>query len=353
MHRPRRLPHPGRPMRFECYSDWDQLPPGAAAVFTQSEKTSLFLSRPWLENLSANALDGNQRILMACVVDGDSVLAILPLRTSTDGSWHALSTYYSSLFSVLVLDRAPWALVDCLADGLAGLGFGSLRLEPVADDDPWLHRLQQALEARGYISQRLFHFVNWSHDLHGDSFEAYLAQRPSHLRNTIARKHRRLLREHDCEIRLFTDADLDRALLDYAVVFKASWKDGERFPGFVPALVHTAAAAGWLRLAILYIDSQPAAAQLWFVVHGKASVFRLAYDERWRQYSPGSILTRHLMEQVITHDRVTALDFLTGNERYKQDWMSERRERSRLVFVRNPNDAELDRPLTRLRKWLS
>lgn len=340
-------------MEFVCYTDWDQLPASAAALFAEAEKRSLFLSRRWLENLAANALDGSQRLLLACVIDGDRVLALLPLRIANDGSWHALSTYYTSLFSVLGSGDPPQAVVDCLADGLAGLSFPSLRLEPVADDDPWIHRLQQALEARGFASQRLFHFVNWSHRLRGDSFDSYLAQRPSRLRNTIARKHRKLQREQGFDIRLFIDGDLDQALADYAAVFRASWKDGERFPGFVPALVRTMAAAGWLRLAILYLADQPAAAQLWFVAHGKASIFRLAYDERWQQYSPGSILTRYLMEHVITQDRVSSIDFLTGDERYKQDWMSERRDRWRLVFVRNQACRPWTKALARLREWFS
>ena len=40
-----------------------------------------------------------------------------------------------------------------------------------------------------------------------------------------------------------------------------------------------------------------AAAQLWFFVQGKASIFRLAYDEEWKRYSPGSILTAYLMSK--------------------------------------------------------
>lgn len=340
-------------MEFVRYTDWDELPPSAADLFAEGEETCLFYSRRWFETLAANALDSSQRVLLACVVDDKTVVAILPLRTSPDGSWHALSTYYTSLFSVLLAEGAQQAIVDCLADGLAGLGFESLRLEPVADDDPVIHQLQLAMEARGFGSHRLSHFVNWSHRLHGDSFERYFAQRPSRLRNTIDRKQRKLQREHDSEIRLFTEAGLDQALVDFASVFKASWKDGERFPDFVPALARTAAAAGWLRLAILNIEGQPAAAQMWFVVHRKASIFRLAYDERWQQYSPGSILTRFLMEHVVEQDGVSSVDFLTGNERYKQDWMSERRERWRLVFDRPPETARRPKVLARLRKWIS
>ena len=69
-------------------------------------------------------------------------------------------------------------------------------------------------------------------------------------------------------------------MADYNTIYKASWQGGERFTGFVPALVNMVQ-PGWLRLAILYIDGQPAAGQIWFVVHGKACIFRLAYDEAW------------------------------------------------------------------------
>ena len=323
-------------MEFVCYSDWSQLPDSAGALFARAEQQSLFLSRQWLENLAENAADNSQHLLLACVSDHGNLLAILPLWTDSNDNWHALSSYYTSLFSVLLADEHQHAALDCLAKGLAGMTIQTLRLEPVAENDPGIVQLQQALERHSFDSQRLFHFVNWSQPLQGQSFDRYFEQRPSRLRNTIARKRRKLGREHDHAIRLHTDADIERAIADYGVVYRASWKDGERFTGFTPALIRTMANAGWLRLAILYIEGQPAAAQIWFVVHRRASIFRLVYDERWQQYSPGSILTAYLMAHVIDTDKVESIDFLTGNERYKQDWMSERNERWRLVFVKKP-----------------
>ncbi len=41
------------------------------------------------------------------------------------------------------------------------------------------------------------------------------------------------------------------------------------------------------------------------------------------------------MEYVIDTDGVNEIDFLTGNDAYKQDWMSERRERFLLGCVKN------------------
>ncbi|MCG8426572.1 MAG: GNAT family N-acetyltransferase, partial [Chromatiales bacterium] len=183
--------------------------------------------------------------------------------------------------------------------------------------------------------------------------EQYLAERPSWVRNTIARKRRKLQREHSYEIRLYTGDDLEQAAADYNTIYKANWKGGERFTGFVPALVNTMAQQpGWLRLAILYIDGQPAAGQIWFVVHGKASIFRLAYDETWQRYFPGSILTTCLMEHVIDTDKVELIDFLVGNEHYEQDWMSECKERWGLVFVNKYEPKPLVGSLTRLLGWL-
>ena len=147
-------------------------------------------------------------------------------------------------------------------------------------------------------------------------------------------KKRKLEREHGYEIRLFTGDEVPRNMPDYYVVYNASWKQNElKNADFQDCFVEDFSRAGWSRLAILYIKGQPVAAQLWFVHHNKASIFRLAYDKRWRQYSTGSILTSFLMEYVIDTDRVDEIDFLTGNDAYKQDWMSERRERFLLSCV--------------------
>lgn len=45
------------------------------------------------------------------------------------------------------------------------------------------------------------------------------------------------------------------------------------------------------------------------------------------------------MEHVIDTDQVEEIDFLTGNEAYKQDWMSERRERFALSCVKSVKPA--------------
>ena len=68
------------------------------------------------------------------------------------------------------------------------------------------------------------------------------------------------------------------------------------------------AESGWLRLAIAYIDDQPAAAQIWIVSNGVANIYKLSYDERFAKFSLGTLLTAHLMEHAIDVDKVHEID---------------------------------------------
>ncbi|MEQ8659386.1 MAG: GNAT family N-acetyltransferase, partial [Gammaproteobacteria bacterium] len=50
----------------------------------------------------------------------------------------------------------------------------------------------------------------------------------------------------------------------------------------------------------------------------------------YRAWSPGTLLTMHLIEHVVREDAVTRLDYLTGDDPYKRDWMSSRAVMKRL-----------------------
>ena len=321
-------------MDFACYTEWDQVPAGAETLFTRASADSIFFSRPWFENLSSHGLEDGQSMVLACVIDGDRVLALLPLMTRGGEHLQALGHLYTSLYTLLLAEQDRREILACLASGLSRLPVDSLLLAPVADDDGRLLELQQAMESSGYSCYRHFRFYNWFHRLDGESFADYMAARPSRVRNTIMRKQRKLAREQRYSIRLYSGDDLQQGMADYNAVYDASWKARELFADFVDGLAERLSGRGWLRLAVLYIAGKPAAAQFWFVAHGKASIFKLVYDEAWKRYSPGSILTRYLMEHVIETDRVEEIDFLTGNDAYKGDWMTGRRERWSLYCAR-------------------
>lgn len=336
-------------MEFVSYSRLDELPDSADALFAQASKDSIFFSRPWFENLIGNTPELSRNILLASVVEDGKVLAILPLERRSIDHWYALGNLYSSLYTLLLDEERAQAVAQCLARGLVELNFSLLRLEPVAEDDTSLHYFRKAMDSLGVSCEQRYRFYNWIHRPRGQSFTEYMQARPTRVRNTITRKARKLDREHGYTIRLYIDSDIQQGLNDYNAVYDKSWKAKELYSGFIEELAARLAEEGWLRMAVLYIGEKPAAAQFWFVVHGRASIFKLAYDEEWRHYSPGSLLTSYLMERVIDSDKVVEIDFLTGNDSYKKEWMSERRERHSLSFINTPESRTWG---DRLVSWL-
>ncbi|MES2302033.1 MAG: GNAT family N-acetyltransferase, partial [Pseudomonadota bacterium] len=61
-----------------------------------------------------------------------------------------------------------------------------------------------------------------------------------------------------------------------------------------------------------------------------AFIHKLAHDERYRKQSPGTLLTGAMFEHVIDRDRVDLVDFGTGDDPYKRDWMEAVRTRYRV-----------------------
>ncbi|MBL8482108.1 MAG: GNAT family N-acetyltransferase, partial [Rhodocyclaceae bacterium] len=109
-------------------------------------------------------------------------------------------------------------------------------------------------------------------------------------------------------------------------------------PEFIPGLVRMLAETGRLRLGIAWLDDKPIAAQIWVVNHGKAGIYKVGFDEAYAAYSPGTLLTAHLMERVIDVEHVREVDYYIGDDAYKNTWMTHRRERWGIIAF-NPRHA--------------
>jgi CelD/BcsL family acetyltransferase involved in cellulose biosynthesis len=81
----------------------------------------------------------------------------------------------------------------------------------------------------------------------------------------------------------------------------------------------------------LWLNDQPLASQVWLVFGAKANIYKLAYVKGQDRLSAGSVLTAALMQHAMDVDKVHEVDYLSGDDTYKADWMALRRERVGLV----------------------
>ena len=116
----------------------------------------------------------------------------------------------------------------------------------------------------------------------------------------------------------------------YEAVYARSWKPAEGSPAFLRRFAEAEGAAGTLRLGIAEIDGKPVAAQLWTIEAGVAYIHKLAHDDAARAHSPGTLLSHALFAHAIDRDKVATVDFGTGDDAYKRDWMEIARPMVRL-----------------------
>lgn len=324
----------------QIYSSFEQLPQAVCDLFEAAGSKCFFHSLPWYRTFVENALDVNDRLRLYCIDSshqpGTAGAAIatcvscrgsLPLRARR---LHSLSSYYTSLFSPVWEGDADQYAAGAVANAIASDSsrWDLVELKPLDVNAPLFDALVSAFESAGFVVQTFFCFGNWYLPVCGRTFAEYQAGLPPVVRNTLSRKKKKLERSGKVRIEIVTGCEqLEASIRAYEEVYRASWKKPEPFPTFVPALMRTCAEMGSLRLGIVYVDGQPAAAQFWIVHNGIASIYKLAYDERSLGLSVGTILTAKLMEHVLDVDKVREVDYLSGDDKYKQDWMSHRRER--------------------------
>ena len=316
---------------IEVFKHPDQLPVDAVPLFTAAERQHFQLGLPWLRNLIHTVYAGHDGICIYLLRGDGKVLAALPLlATKVAGGWQleSLSNYYTSLYApactpALQSRSLEYLLVAAIA---AHRPVVSLRFSPMDPESTVYKALLQALWRSAVVPFRFYCYGNWYLKV-TCGWDAYLKTRSATLRNTIKRMRKKWSADGGSVEVLQGGRDLQRGLAAYEHIYARSWKVPEPYPHFIPGLMAMASDQGALRLGLACLNEQPVSAQLWFVAHGKAFIYKVAYDEAFKAYAPGTLVMATLMEQVLDQEQVSEVDFLTGDDPYKANWMDHRRER--------------------------
>lgn len=250
--------------------------------------------------------------------EGDAS-AVEMVLTRANGRLEPLRNWYSFTWRPLGADQR---LLVQLAHGLKDQSH-RVTLWPVPDEDGSATRLARAFEAAGWEVRREACDHNHVLPVDGRSFAEYWASRPGQMRTTLKRKAKKV------DVTLHDRFDPD-AWAEYEAIYRESWKPEEGDPALLRRFAEQEGAAGRIRLGLAHAEGRAVAAQFWTVENGIAYIHKLAHREDAKPLSAGTTLSAALFERVIDHDKVALVDFGTGNDAYKRDWMELDRPRYRI-----------------------
>lgn len=290
--------------------------PAAAAPFDRAEWYAL-LAQTGLTPLIAIASDADNAAALALTEDGGR---ITPLRNWYSFTWRQLAP------EGVAGDR----LLEAIARQLKTRGH-RVTLEPVPGEDGSAERLARAFRAAGWQVAVEECDTNHVLDVRGRSFAEYWDSRPGQLRTTLKRKAKKV----ETEVLTHFDAAV---WAEYETIYAASWKPAEDQPAMLRAFAQSEGEAGRLRLGVARAEGLAVAAQCWTVENGVAYIHKLAHLESHKPLSAGTTLSAALFQHVIDIDKVALVDFGTGDQSYKADWMEAVRPRFRIdcLDVRQP-----------------
>jgi hypothetical protein len=305
----------------------------AAVLDAPANPVNPFAHSEWLRHFVAEVLPAGGTVRAVEAGDGASSVMLLLPEDGSPNRWRGLANYYASLYSPLAsteVDRGAAARAVVSRLNALRPRVATINLSPLAAGDADNEHLARALADSGWYLRRYFCFGNWTLPCAGLGFTAYMATRDSQLRNTYGRKAKKFLAVGTLEI-CTAPQDVDAAVDAFEAVYAKSWKEPEPYPNFVRGWARRCAERGWLRLGVARLEGAPIAAQFWFTIDRRAYIFKLAYDEAHTKLSVGTVLTAHLFRHAMDVDGVVEIDYLTGDDPYKQTWMTHRRERVGLM----------------------
>jgi CelD/BcsL family acetyltransferase involved in cellulose biosynthesis len=319
------------------YPDLGALPEAVSAFLAKFAARSFFLSAEWFRIVSQTAGAAAEQPRLYAAQAGGRVLAVLIVRERRAAGPLKTRLVASPSRGLDAFIYGP--LLDAGEEGEAGIRaiLGAMlraappvhifRFECLDTRSTEYRLLLDALHARRMLIRTFADpFSTYWENVEGLTLDAYLERRTPEMREFIARQTGALASRARFEL-VTGGANLAPALIDYALIDLQSWKSQEPYPNCLAQLLDTVARRGMLRLGLLYVDDKPAAAQIWIVGAGRATMWRSRFARQFALLSVGTALTFEMIRHVLLTDKARILEFGPGDDPGRQEWLGERCER--------------------------
>lgn len=285
-------------------------------------------------------------IRVATVWEGERLVAALPLagrqakRLLRVGD---LTSNYWSPNGELLLDPncdTP-AVLDALARAIRPSPWPLLWLELVPFERPDWQAFLAALARHGMQCHVQPRYAIGKVEVRGD-YEDYEVGISKNLRRSMRKDLRRLESGGRVTLRLLDHTmpeEADRWLREVLALEEASWKgrDGQtvlRTPGmpeFYRRQARQLAAWGCLRMAFLEQGQRRIAFELGWVGKRVYHSFKVGFDEAYREFGPGHLMRRFLLQRLFARGDVAEVDFQGPLTDALAEWSTETYSIGRIV----------------------
>lgn len=249
--------------------------------------------------------------------------AVLPMARRP-GQLESTANYHTPLFGILAEDEQATASMarELFRDAPARVTLATLQ-----PDGATLHACQEAAEEAGYRSVLRPHLLSPYVDL-SRGWDEYKRSLHSHLLRNLRRGRRQLEEIGPLKVEVVSNPDTLSGWLGEALQVEASgWKGKSETAilshshthEFYKRMTEWAAGEGVLRLYLLTLAGRTLTMCLTLQQHGHCCMLKGGYDEEFKRFSPGNLLTEALIQDCASRG-IARVEIYGEAETYKMNW---------------------------------
>ncbi len=259
-----------------------------------------FLRHSWLRSWWS-AFGGQKRLAICTAWEGGELAGVFPLCRRA-GYLEVMKNVHSPVYRPFARDEEA---LRAIVNAAVQAGGGFLLIAHLPGGDPATPMLVDALRARGMVTLVEPQHVSPIVRTNG-SVEEYRRSRGRKMVKELARLRRRIEDEHDVVFSVVEPpADLDAQLHEGFRVEGSGWKGARRTAiaqasateTFYRSVARSFADTGRLRLSSISVAGQMIAFDLCLLDYARLWILKGGYDETFRRYAPGLLLTQAEVER--------------------------------------------------------
>lgn len=336
-------------MQIRIYDSFSQIPLDRGqwnAHVQRSATSTIFQTHQWA-SAWWKTFGERYKLLYMVMEDAGQVRGFAPLMSaagSAGNTLHFLADANSDYCDV-ASDGNRYAVLDAVIHHFAReqTDWDSLTLRNIPEQSPTLSALMTLCMKHGlwpHLSRRIAApRIVFGTDAREFKLK-YSVRRHCNRMERLGKAEFRILQDRQ-ELPRMLDALYEQHIGRYQLKGEHSLFENHLCRSFYATLADELMDSGWLHFSELLLDGRPIALHYGFEYNKVLTWYKPAFDITHRQYSPGTVLIKHLIDYAREH-RLEALDFTIGNEPFKERFSNAINYNRTLTIYRNKPSAYFD-----------